>query len=84
MNSTSAFSDNLNAQQINAVVKACVAVSRAQEQEVPGATWRFDAFYNAATGMVQNNVQYNFQQRFLFVFQKCMAEKGLPLGPAVK
>ena len=84
MNSTSAFSDNLSVPQINAVnavVKACVQVSRTQEQEVPGATWHFDAFYNPATGRVQNNVEYNFQRRFLFVFHKCVAERGLPLGP---
>jgi hypothetical protein len=42
--------------------------------------WHFDAYYNAATGMVQNNVEYNFQQRFLFAFQKCMADRGFPLG----
>jgi ParB/Sulfiredoxin domain len=36
-------------------------------------------YYNAATGTVHNNVQYVFQQSFLFVFQKCMAERGFPL-----
>ena len=80
LNGTRAFSDP-SAEQINAVVKACVEVSRASDPADPSIKnqWHFDAYYNAATGSVHNNVQYNFQQRFIFAFNKCMAERGFPL-----
>jgi hypothetical protein len=80
LNGTRAFSDP-SAEQINAVVKACVEVSRASDPADPSIKnqWHFDAYYNAATGRFHNNVQYNFQQRFIFAFNKCMAERGFPL-----
>jgi hypothetical protein len=39
----------------------------------------FDAFYNPATGNVENNVVYAGGQEALFVFDKCMAGQGFPL-----
>ena len=77
LSATRAFSDP-DLQQINAAVKACVGVSRAQENK--GQVWHFDAYYNAATGRVHNNIESNFQVRFLYAFEKCMAERGFPLG----
>jgi hypothetical protein len=80
LNTTRAFADP-NVQQINAAVKACVEATNAHDDRPPNPNnWHFDAYYNAANGMVQNNVEYNFQQRFLFAFQKCMADRGFPLG----
>jgi hypothetical protein len=39
----------------------------------------FDAFYNPASGLVQNNAQTVGDMQALFVFQKCMTEQGFPL-----
>jgi len=39
----------------------------------------FDAFYNPATVNVENNVVFVGGQEALFVFNKCMAEQGVPL-----
>jgi hypothetical protein len=80
LNTTRAFADP-NVEQINAAVKACVAATNATDDRPSNPhNWHFDAYYNAATGKVQNNLEYVFQQRFLFTFQKCMAERGFPLG----
>jgi hypothetical protein len=79
---TQAHAQQPNVQQINAVVKACVETTRAHQGPGGDAVLnpRFDAFYNPATGRVQDNVTMVFQQEYRFVFQKCMAEHGLPLG----
>jgi hypothetical protein len=58
---------------VNAVVKYCV-------DEVRKDYKYFDAFYNSATKRVQNNIIYAYQQGAVFVFNKCMAAQGLPLG----
>jgi hypothetical protein len=42
---------------------------------------KFDAYYNPATGRVENNVMYVADQPAIFQFNKCMAQHGLPLGP---
>ena len=42
---------------------------------------KFDAYFNVATGLVQNNATLVGDQAALFQFNKCMAQKGLPLGP---
>lgn len=39
----------------------------------------FDAFYNPASGLVQNNAGTVGGQPALFAFQKCMTENGVPL-----
>lgn len=41
---------------------------------------RFDAFYNPATGLVENNAFTVGDQNALYVFRKCMAAQGIPLG----
>lgn len=68
---------------VEAVVKACVAQVRSfQADEIQQPFFKqFDAFYNAATGLVQNNAYRNGDQPPLFQFNKCMASKGMPLGP---
>ena len=65
--------------EIKKVVKQCVEAVRA------GATqgsefYNFDAFYNSATGRVENNVTMQGERKGLFLFNKCMSEKGYPLG----
>ena len=40
----------------------------------------FDAFYNEATGRVQNNVVLNGGMAPLFEFNKCMSSRGIPLS----
>jgi hypothetical protein len=39
----------------------------------------FDAFYNPASGTVENNVTLQGERKALFIFKKCMAENGVPL-----
>jgi hypothetical protein len=39
----------------------------------------FDAFYNPATGLVENNVMYATGRPALFQFNKCMVQHGVPL-----
>jgi hypothetical protein len=41
---------------------------------------RFDAYYNTATGLVQNNAVTVGDHAALFQFNKCMAQSGFPLG----
>ena len=39
---------------------------------------RFDAFYNSATKLVENNATWD--QAAVFAFNKCMAQQGPPLA----
>ncbi len=78
LNATRAFSGP-SEEQINAAIKTCVAVTRAGEVQ-QGIKPYFDAYYNAATGAVHNNVMNIAGRADLFVFGKCMAEHGFPLG----
>jgi hypothetical protein len=65
------------------VVAQCVAVVHASPVK-PNSPEEFsyprsDAFYNSSTGKVENNVAYESDKLSLFVFRKCMSEKGFPL-----
>jgi hypothetical protein len=40
----------------------------------------FHAYYNAATGTVENNMIYHADRELLLRFQTCMAEIGVPLS----
>jgi hypothetical protein len=85
LSATRAFSDpSPSAQQITAAVKACVEAVNTQElKKNPQGTYHFDAYYNAATGSIDNNLAqlgYVPQRAYLFEFGKCMAEHGFPLG----
>jgi hypothetical protein len=72
--SSAALSEELDTQKIKSVVKACVAAVHVQY-----GSDLFDAFYNPATQMVENNVTTQGQLPFLYNFRKCMAEQGYPL-----
>lgn len=70
------------------VVKDCVnAVHRTKlgpDDAYMASFYRnFDAFYNAASQSVENNARTVGDQKALFIFNKCMAERGFPLtyGP---
>jgi hypothetical protein len=39
----------------------------------------FDAYYNAGTNKVENNITNSWQEWALYPFRKCMAKHGLPL-----
>lgn len=71
-----------NADAINKAVKHCVEFV----QKSPGTDMekysfsKFDAYYNPATGLVENNVVYVDDQLSLFKFNKCMVSEGFPLG----
>jgi hypothetical protein len=56
------------------VVKYCVGVVNSPDNRY------FDAFYNAATGRVENNALTVGDQYDVFRFDKCMAEQRIPLG----
>jgi hypothetical protein len=66
---------------IERVVKQCIAAVRAAPSEKGLEEYYrgFDAYYNSATTKVLNNATRVGDQRALFVFQKCMSEKGIPL-----
>ncbi|MGO8844184.1 MAG: hypothetical protein ACLQFI_02320 [Methylocella sp.] len=67
---------------INKAVAHCVSVvhnTHAQEDFMQPYYNNFDAFYNPASGSVNNNAQSNGDMKALFVFHKCMTEQGLPL-----
>jgi len=65
---TAAFSDPQETQRLNATIKKCV-------QALRSAGWEYDAFYNPATGQIEQlgNPQSHF------MFRKCMAYEGSPL-----
>lgn len=62
---------------IDKTVSACVSAVHA----IHPSFQRFDAFYNAGTGRVENNAVYVADQDALYNFNKCMAQHGIPLGP---
>lgn len=67
---------------LNKAISQCVQVVRS----IPGPKdafggqvfANFDAFYNPASGRVQNNNQY-VDQSAVYAFTKCMAAQGVPL-----
>ncbi len=68
---------------LKAAIDACVQVARA----VPpppytdsAMTKGFDAYYNAITNRVQNNVRYQGEMPALYAFNKCMVSKGISVG----
>ncbi|MDR6538866.1 hypothetical protein [Variovorax soli] len=68
---------------LNVVIAKCVAVARnlPPKDEYAASFYKdFDAFYNVGTGRVQDNVIYNGGQPARFAFNKCMADRGWPLG----
>jgi len=67
---------------IDKVVKQCVSAVRAapSEKGLEDFYRGFDAYYNSRTAKVLNNATTVGDQKPLFVFQKCMSEKGIPLG----
>jgi hypothetical protein len=67
---------------IKKIVKQCVDYVHNYKESDPNYQDRntlFDAFYNSASGKVENNALLNIDQKALYIFKKCMAEKGLPL-----
>lgn len=60
---------------IDEAVKHCVDEVRTRSD----ASRHFDAFYNRASGAVQNNVMFVYERQSLFWFQKCLAVQGFPL-----
>jgi hypothetical protein len=67
---------------IGKIIKQCVAAVHASPSEkILEEYYRgFDAYYNSATAKILNNATTVGDQKPLFVFQKCMSEKGFPLG----
>jgi hypothetical protein len=62
---------------IKETVRACVQVVHSNPDTFSQG---FYAYYNAATGTVENNMIYQAGREPLFRFQKCMAEHGVPLS----
>lgn len=66
------------------VIAQCIEVARASApKDTPdyslGFYTRFDAYYNVASGLVQNNVRLSGEMPALYAFNKCMASQGWPL-----
>src|SRR5580704_14671737 len=68
------FAMAVDGQAINNSVKFCVAQVHLQNDE---PSQRFDAFYNPATGRVENNATYDSDREALSRFEKCMAMQDL-------
>ena len=73
---------------INKTVETCVEfvhntkLSR-EEEEIDRPFYKnFDVCYNSETQQVENSAHLVADQKPLFLFRKCMAEHGLPLGRA--
>jgi len=66
---------------IEKVVKYCVDVVHKFPADQMEAQFfkRFDAFYNLATGRVENNGYLNGDIPPQYQFNKCMASQGVPL-----
>lgn len=62
---------------IKETVRACVVVVHSNPDTFSQG---FYAYYNVATGTVENNMLYRAGREPLFRFQKCMAEHGVPLS----
>lgn len=63
---------------INKAVSQCLKVVHSSTDDEYAKY--FDAFYNQASGLVENNVIYVSGRPALFQFNKCMAQHGVPLG----
>jgi hypothetical protein len=63
---------------IENAVAACVAVVHSLGSQHFGSQY-FDAYYNPADHKVYNNIQYVYEQQYLFLFNKCMVSHGFPL-----
>lgn len=73
---TAVFSQQLDLQKVDAVVKTCIAAVHARFSEKG-----FDAFYNPATHRVETNaIDKMLDSPKMFVFRKCMTEQGYSLG----
>jgi outer membrane murein-binding lipoprotein Lpp len=74
--------------QLNRVIRMCVEVVHATKPaandplgEITAQFYaRFDAYYNANTGRVQNNTTLNGELPAVYTFNKCMADNGIPLS----
>lgn len=66
--------------QAEAIKKTVLACLEVVHSNPDASSQRFYAYYNAATGTVENNMIYQAGREPLFRFQKCMAEHGVPLG----
>jgi hypothetical protein len=67
---------------IKDVVQGCVQYVRNMPNPNPmyGDSYKyFDAYYNTATGQVENSAHLNLDQQAVYVFRKCMAEHNYPL-----
>jgi hypothetical protein len=66
-------------QENSAVIVKTVSFCVAEVRKLGEWANHFDAFYNSATKMVENNAIYVRDQSALYEFRKCMASQGLPL-----
>lgn len=62
---------------IKETVRTCVQVVHRNPDSFSQG---FYAYYNVATGTVEDNLVYQAGREPLFRFQKCMAEHGVPLS----
>lgn len=70
------------AQTVDTAVAHCINIvhQSPHSQVYPDyANKKFDAYYNQASGLVSTNALLNVDQEAFFIFQKCMAQQGMPL-----
>jgi hypothetical protein len=70
-----------DAETVVKAVKQCVDQVHADNSEpgLRGFYMGFDAFYNLGSGRVENNAYRPVDQKPLFIFRKCMNERGVPM-----
>ena len=75
------FSNKLAPQEIEEINKAVqTCVTNVHEISPDNPFYQnFDAYYNTATGKVQNSARTNFEMPPQFAFSKCMVSQGFPL-----
>jgi hypothetical protein len=81
-NPTLAQTNPVDSATVSRVVNNCLHIvrnTRPEESWMQSYYANFDAFYNAATGTVQNNAQTSGDMKALFLFNNCMAGQGSPL-----
>jgi hypothetical protein len=66
---------------VDKAVKHCVDVVHSFPADQMSAQFfkKFDAYYNSASGRVENNAYLNGDLPVAYQFNKCMASQGFPL-----
>ena len=71
---------NLTETETAAIKKTVLGCVQVVHRNIDALSQGFHAYYNAATGTIENNTLYQADTGPLFRFRTCMAEHGAPLS----